>query len=217
MFKKVIPIVLVLCLIFGISAMAENANEVADGSVAGATQQMPRGERPGGGRGNMGMPPSGDMNGRTPPNMPNGEMPSGDFAPPEGFAPPDGEFAPVQNRSELSSAKSKEGNTAETTAPKTDAPTTDAPKTDAGITEEQQNSPENTEESGQTQNESSQLVSDMPEGMGRFPGSMQNGQNAAEKPTGFFGFVKTYSTPITSVVLLGPAFIFVIFYRRKNY
>lgn len=39
----------------------------------------------------------------------------------------------------------------------------------------------------------------------------------AEQETSFLGFVKTYSTPITSVILLFLAFIFVIFYRRKNY
>lgn len=59
----------------------------------------------------------------------------------------------------------------------------------------------------------------MPEGIGRFSGNMQNpNQNTkTEQETGFLGFVKTYSTPITSVVLLILAFFFVIFYRRKNY
>ena len=58
----------------------------------------------------------------------------------------------------------------------------------------------------------------MPGGMGGFPGNMQNTQNTeVQQPTGFLGFVKTYSTPITSVFLLIFAYIFVIFYKRKNY
>ena len=53
-------------------------------------------------------------------------------------------------------------------------------------------------------------------GMGGFPGEMKNNsQNAEQKD--FLGFVKTYSTPITSVVLLAFAYLFVIFYKRKHY
>ena len=64
-----------------------------------------------------------------------------------------------------------------------------------------------------------QVSEKMPEGMGSFPGNIQNpNQNTkTEQEIGFWGFVKAYSTPITSVILLALAFIFVIFYRRKNY
>lgn len=208
MLKKVIPIVVVLCLIFGISAMAENTSAVTDGSAAGASQQMPQGERPQGGRGNMGMPPSGDMQGRTPSNMPNGEMPQGEFTPPEGFTPPNGEFTPPQNAGEFAPPQSNANNTE-----------TPVPKTDTGITEENQQTQENGEESNQFPGGNQQFGGQMPGGMGGFPGNMQNfnGQTQEDAPKGFLGFVKTYSTPITSVVFLGLAFIFVIFYRRKNY
>ena len=125
MLKKVIPIVLSLCLIFSISVMAENENPASERNMPQVSEQTPQGieENPQPGNGNM----------RTPPNMSNGEIP--------------------------------------------------------------------------------------PEGMGRFPGDMQNNnqQNQQETPMTFLGFVKTYSTPITSVVLLISAFFFVIFYRRKNY
>ena len=200
MLKKVIPILLALCLIFGMSAMAENTSAVTDGSAAGASQQIPQSERPQGGRGIMGMPPSGDMQGRTPPNMPNGEMPSGDFAPPEGFTPPDGEFTPPQGE--------RSGSVEATD-----------PQTNTNLTEEEQVAPENSEESGQTQSTNQQFAGQMPGGMGGFPDNMQsfNGQTQEDAPKGFLGFVKTYSTPTTSIVLLGLAFIFVIFYRRKNY
>ena len=59
----------------------------------------------------------------------------------------------------------------------------------------------------------------MPEGMEESLGNMQNDNmnTQVEQPTDFLSFVKTYSTPITSVILLVLAFIFVIFYRRKNY
>ena len=139
---------------------------------------------------------------------PIGQRPSGDFAPPEGFIPPEGEFAPPQNSGEFTPPQGEESSNTETTAP----------QTDTGATEENQQVPENSKESGQMQGGNSPFGGEMPEGMNGFPGNMQSGQNtAAEQPTGFLGFVKTYSTPITSVVLLGLAFIFVIFYRRKNY
>ena len=196
MFKKVIPIVISLCLIFSISVMAENTSAVTDGSAAGASQQMSQSERTQGGRGNMGTPPSGAMQGRTPPNMPNGEMPQGEFTPPEGFTPPQnaGEFAPPESSK----------NNAEAVTP----------PANENVTTENQQTQENGTESNQTPGRNQQFG-----GMGGFPGNMQNfnGQTQEDAPKGFLGFVKTYSTPITSVVLLGLAFIFVIFYRRKNY
>ena len=208
MLKKVITITIALCLIFSISVMAENTSAVTDGSAAEASQQMSQGERPQGGRGNMGMPPSGDMQGRTPPNMPNGEMPQGEFTPPEGFTPPNGEFTPPQNAGEFAPPQSNANNTE-----------TPVPKTDTGITEENQQTQENGEESNQFPGGNQQFGGQMPGSMGGFSGNMQsfNGQTQENAPKGFLGFVKTYSTPITSVVLLGLAFIFVIFYRRKNY
>ena len=201
MFKKAIPIVISLCLIFSVSVMAENTSAVTDGSAAGASQQMSQGERTQGERGNMGMPPSGDMQGRTPPNMPNGEMPQGEFTPPESFTPPQnaGEFAPPESSK----------NNAEAVTP----------PANENVTTENQQTQENGEDANQTQGGNQQFGDQMPGGMGGFSGNMQsfNGQTQENAPKGFLGFVKTYSTPITSVVLLGLAFIFVIFYRRKNY
>ena len=196
MLKKVIPIALALCLIFGVSAMAENTSAVTDGSAAGASQQIPQGERTQGERGNMGMPPSGDMQGRTPPNMPNGEMPQGEFTPPKGFTPP-------QNAGEFVPPESSKNNAEAVTLPANE-----------NVTTENQQTQENGTESNQTPGRNQQFG-----GMGGFPGNMQNfnGQTQEDAPKGFLGFVKTYSTPITSIVLLGLAFIFVIFYRRKNY
>ena len=49
--------------------------------------------------------------------------------------------------------------------------------------------------------------------MGGFPMNMQT-DATAEQDAGFF---KTYSTPITSLVLLALAFVFVLLYKRKNY
>ena len=178
MLKKVITVVLSLCLIFSVSVLTVCA--------AGETQQ---------GRGRGGMPPM-------------GEMPSGDFTPPEGFTPPDGEFTPPQNSGEFTPPQGEESGNAEATDP----------QTDTDITEEEQPVPENSEESGQTQSGNSPFGGGMPEGMEGFPGNMQGAQNTdVQQTTGFLGFVKTYSTPITSVVLLGLAFIFVTFYKRKNY
>lgn len=201
MLKKVIPIVVTLCLIFGVSAMAENTNAVTDGSVAETSQQMPQGERMQGGRGNMRTPPSGAMQGRTPPNMPNGEMPQGEFTPPKGFTPP-------QNAGEFAPSESSKNNAEAVTPPANE-----------NVTTQNKQTQENGTQSNQTPGRNQQFGGQMPGGMGGFPGNMQNfnGQTQKDAPKGFLGFVKTYSTPITSVVLLGLAFIFVIFYRRKNY
>lgn len=164
MLKKVITIILSMCLISVIGAMTISAvNEAVPDASQGA------GERPNGGHG--GMPPM-------------GEPPSGDFGPPQGG------FVPPQNNDE---------NNSEITTPETEGNTS--------------------AENPQMPNGNPQLGGQMPGGMGGFPGNMQNfnGQTQEDAPKGFLGFVKTYSTPITSVILLGLAFVFVIFYRRKNY
>ena len=62
-------------------------------------------------------------------------------------------------------------------------------------------------------------------GQGRMPGGMPGQMNgeamqestAGQTDTSFLGFVKTYSTPITAMVLLALAFVFVICYKRKRY
>ena len=195
MLKRIIPIVIVLCLVFGISALAENTNDVTDNSDAGETQQIPQSERPQGGRGNMGMPQDGNMQGRVPGNMPKGE-----FTLPEGVTPPNGEFTPPQDNANTDDTK------------------TETPTMDDGASENSQTQ-NNFGWAGQSQGGNRQFGGQMPGGMGGFSGNMQNfnGQTQNVSPKGFWGFVKTYSTPITSVVLLGLAFIFVVFYRRKNY
>ena len=59
--------------------------------------------------------------------------------------------------------------------------------------------------------------------MGGFRGEMPPGMTEQEQSTEekaenkILTFVKTYSTPIMSVVLLVFAFVFVIFYKRKSY
>lgn len=187
--KKVIPIVLMLCLLFSISVMAENENSISEETVPEVSEQIPQDveERPQGGRGNMGVPPSGDRQGRTPPNMPGGDIP------PEGmnrgqktsdnFTPP--QSNDINNNDEATT--SQDGDTSA--------------------------------ENSQMPNGNHQFGGQMPGGMWGFPGNMQNfnGQTHEEVPMTFLGFVKTYSTPITSVILLALAFVFVIFYRRKNY
>ena len=204
MLKKVIPIVIVLCLIFSVSAIAENENIVVEESAPKMSEQIPQNteEIPQDGR-NMDMQPSDGMPGRIPPNMTNGEMPpegmntgqrsQRNFTPPQNadeFTPQQGEVTSMQNNDEIN---------AEVIVPQTDGnESAENPQITDG----------NQEFGGQT-----------PGGRGGFPGNMQNFniQTQEEQPKGFLGFVKTYSTPITSVIILGLAFVFVIFYRRKNY
>ena len=167
MLKKVIPIVLSLCLILGISVMAEKT--VGNENIPNTSSERPM---------------------------------RGDFDPskiPEGFTPPEGAFTPPQS--------SENDAAAEITAP----------KANEGATEENPQATENGEEAEQTQNLNSPFDRQKPEEMGGFTGSMQNGNTALKRQTGFLGFVKTYSTPITSVVLLGLAYLFVVFYKRKHY
>ena len=220
MLKKLITVALSLFLISSISVMAENTKNVTDDNAAGESQQMPQGESPQGVRGDMGMPPGRGMQGGTPPDMPNGKIPQGDFAPPEGLTPPEGftpteglapqqeKSAPLQNAGEVASPESSKNN-AETVTP----------PANENVTTENQQAKGNGEESNQTQDKNQQFGGQMPGGMDIFSGNMQNfnGQTQEVAPKGFSGFIKTYSTPIISVILLGLAFIFVIFYRRKNY
>lgn len=58
---------------------------------------------------------------------------------------------------------------------------------------------------------------------GNMPGMRENikedtvntEKNSEER--GFLRFIKTYSTPVISLILLALAFVFVIFYKRKKY
>ncbi len=129
-----------------------------------------------------------------PEGMNRGQRPEGNFTPPQDagtFTPPEGMFAPAQS--------SEETNNTEALAPQTDQSTPQ---------EETQMSDGNAPFGGQ-----------MPGGFDGFPDNRQNlnQDTNVQQPQGFTGFVKTYSTPITSVILLAFAFVFVIFYRRKNY
>lgn len=204
MLKKVIAIVISLSLIFAVCVMAENEDIVVQEPAGEMSEQVPPGiEELPQGSANIDMGQPGDMQGTTPPAMQGGNVspegikrgqrPQGNFTPPdnaEGFTPPGGGFNPMQNN---------DVNNIEATEP----------QTDGNISEENPQMPDDNQ----------QFDGQMPGGMGSFPGNMQNfnGQTQEDAPQGFLGFVKTYSTPVTSVILLFLAFIFVIFYRRKNY
>ena len=82
---------------------------------------------------------------------------------------------------------------------------------------------------GDTPTENNQTTEEMPNrqerpqgggrgNMGMPPGMTEQEQSTEEKTENkILTFVKTYSTPIISVVLLAFAFLFVIFYKRKSY
>ena len=75
--------------------------------------------------------------------------------------------------------------------------------------------PQQSEEKPQTNKGQAQFGGGFQGGMGAFSGNMQTSQT--EQEMGFLGFVKTYFTPITSVILLALAFVFVLLYKRKRY
>lgn len=94
------------------------------------------------------------------------------------------------------------------------------PQSTPAAKETAENTTSTDEQNNHDTEENPQFEGRMPGGMqGSFPGNMQNNnqQTKDAEPMTFWGFVKTYSTPIASVILLALAFIFVIFYRRKNY
>ena len=189
MIKKILPIILCLILVFGISVSATNIQGDTPTENSQTTEEMPnRQERPqGGGRGNKGMPP----------NMPSGEVP---HELPEGMTPPEmpnGEVPHQMNRqanteNQQQSGQSSSGSNAEN-----------------GTAAEENTNPDATQRG---------------EGnMGGFRGEMPSGMTEQEQSTEektenkILTFVKTYSTPIISVILLAFAFVFVIFYKKKTY
>ena len=188
MIKKILPIILCLILVFGISVSATNTQGDTPAENSQATEEIPnRQERPqGGGRGNMGMPP----------NMPSGEAPP---ELPEGMTPPEmpnGEMPPQMN-GQANSENQQTG---------------------------QPSSGSNAENTTATEGNANPDRIQRGEGeMGGFRGEMPPGMTEQEQKTEekaenkILTFVKTYSTPIISVVLLAFAFVFVIFYKRKSY
>ena len=188
--KKIISFLLCLCLFFSISAMAENET-TGDTNTSPAQTPAERGNRPPGFSGNM-------PEGMTPPSMQDGERPqwgSGEFTPPDGFTPP-------ENTENISSEEATQNESSAETN------TEEQPQNQNGAPESNNWGPPG----------NMQFDGRMPGERGGFPGNMQNQQQPEEeKPKGFSGFVKTYSTPIASGILLLFAFIFVIFYKRKRY
>ena len=170
MIKKILPIILCLILVFGISVSATNIQGDAPTENSQTTEEIPnRQERPqGGGRGNMGIPPE----------MPNGEMPP------------------------------KMNGQANTENQQTGQPSSGSNAENGTATEENTNPDRIQRGEGN---------------MGGFRGEMPPGMTEQEQSTEekaenkILTFVKTYSTPIISVVLLAFAFLFVIFYKRKSY
>jgi len=171
MIKKILPIILCLMLVFGISVSATNTQGDTPTENNQTTEEMPnRQERPqGGGRGNMGIPPE----------MPNDEMP-----------PQINGQANAENQQQ--SGQSSSGSNAENTT------------ATEGNT--------NPNAIGRGEGEMGGFRGEMP------PGMTEQEQKTEEKAENkILIFVKTYSTPIISVVLLAFAFLFVIFYKRKSY
>lgn len=157
MIKRILPIILCLCLIFGINAMALNPDYDTNADTPAVSEEIPVQEegRMHGGPGDMaGHHPDGE-------NAPDDkvpDMPNGDMMPPEG----------VEN------------------GEKNKFPNESLGMGDEIVNDDIKNNNENTEKISEEQN-------------------------------GIIEFIKTYSTPVISVILLMFAFIFVKFYKRKNY
>ena len=195
MIKRIIPIILCLILVSSISVSATNTTEDTIAENSQATEEFPQrqGRPQGGGRGNMG----------TPPEMPNGEMPP-DL--PEGMAPP--EMQSRENQDEGNVPPQINGQVA-TENPEQNNQANNDSNADNGAVPKENGNLDRVQRGGGN--------------MGGFPGQMSPGMTEQEQSTDeisenkILTFVKSYSTPITSIVLLLLAFVFVIFYKRKNY
>ncbi len=208
MIKRIV--LCVLCMIitaFSVFVSAENAQKDQGADVA-AEQSMPQDARVQGGRSGMGgmRHPSGERpqmpSGTERPKMPsNGEMPQR----------PDGEV-PAEFNGDMPNFSRGEV---------VQQPNVGA--TTQGDTAQKENGETKVSESGETASDKS---FEMPQngrngmgGMDGFGGMMpgQNGSVAESTPMTFMGFLKEYQTPIIAVILLALAFVFVVFYKKKNY
>ena len=188
MIKKILLIILCLILVFGISVLAANTQSDTPTENNQTKEEMPnRQERPQGG---------GRGNMGMPPNMPSGEVPP---ELPEGMTPPEmpnGEMPPQMN-----------GQT-NTENQQTGQPSSGSNAENGTATEENTN----LDRIQRGEGNMGGFRGEMP------PGMTEQEQNTEEKAENkILTFVKTYSTPIISVVLLALAFVFVIFYKRKTY
>ena len=188
MLKKIIPFILIFCLLFATTVMAEDVPPT-------------RGNRPQGG------PPQGFNPG------------SGEFTPPEDFTPGEGEFTPPEGFDPSQMPDFGNGTPPEGFNPENREFT---PPENIEVQGD-----ENTEPQGETSVENPQDNTN-PQGNGQFGGGRPNGQGnwnnmfgqqqtVQEQPTGFKLLVQQYFTPAVSVLLLILAFVFVIFYKRKQY
>lgn len=211
MLKKIIWAVLSLCLLFGISAMAENT--VNQDIVPAASSEVPAK-----GGFDPSQMPQGDFD---PSKMPQGgfdssKMPRGDFDPSKmpqgGFDPsqmPEGSFMPPSGNGTMAdnipnAPKDSGTENGKSQKPEEGAQTNDENASDLEI-------------GNRTDDDKSAFGGGLPGDS--FPGTMQDGvpNTEEEQQIDFFGFVRTYATPITSVILLALAYLFVFLYKRKHY
>lgn len=215
MLKKLISMVLSICLVLSVNALA--VETATDENIPSASREMPQG---------------GEGRRRTPPSMPNGEfdpsqMPQrGEFDPSKmpqrgefdpSKMPERGEFDPSKIPQENNNGTKPQGNApADRTAPADNGAQAPSPQTNINPDNEAGDTVGEVPADGEGQ---PQFGGRFPGGMGGFNGGMQEGAQPVQssQQTGFAGFVKTYSTPITSVILLGLAYVFLFLYKRKHY
>lgn len=217
MIKKIMPIALGLIIALSVCVSAENTTGEVTEDTQTTAEEMPQqgrgGGRMGGGQqGNRG-PQGADMQ---PPEMPSGgeNMPGNE--PP---APP--ETTNVDNAHNQENAASE--NVPPEIPAKTGADNPDAAKSTEENTGE--TASENTENLPQNDGQKMPAFGggrgEMMQG-GAFPGMVENSEISQEETkdeekNDVLTWLKTYQTPVFSMVLLALAFVFVIFYKRKRY
>ncbi len=189
MMKKIIPILLCFTLLFSVSVFAVNSETETSENTVAVTGEMPQQQSGNGqGKGRFGM--------GNPPqrgDMQNGDMPSmppGDMPSGEMPSMPSGEMSPNRMTPPQNGESATQDGTQQT--PDGSSDQTFAPRDDMkGFSKDfMTENAEDIEDTEATQEQSA---------------------------TGIVNFLQTYSTPITALVLLLLAFIFVMVYKRKRF
>lgn len=200
MIKKLIPFIL-LCLLFGVNAYAENENPTPQAQGEATEGRMPEGER-----GRMGGGRPGGM-----PDMQNGERPTS----PEnnGNMPNERPEETQKNENQAMPSENESGNAPENQPNQNQ----NSENNSSGGEKEEKNPPEAFENENGGENSEENPENKTFEGeRGQFSenfGERRDMQTENEKKN----FFEEYFTPVIAMVLLLGAFVFVRLYKRKSY
>lgn len=192
--KIVLSVMLCLCFAMGVNVFAD---EPAENTEPPAMTENAGGERDR-------MPPDG--------KMPNGE------APPE-LGKPDGkrDMKPDEFKNDAGAENNNMQKDDEVSASdKGDVNTQTPEKKEMNIQTDEKGEAQNSDDGEKANSAGDGEMHRMPDN-GRNIMPEENVSKQSENENGILNFIKTYSTPLISLVLLALAYVFVIFYKRNIY